>query len=192
MIVRPEGSLNRRTVLVGAGAVFGFVVAGCEKQITPKQARQQAASLQVLTVAEQAIVDAIGSRLVPGATEAGLSHYLDVQLNASAADQMLMIKYLGLEYPFTDFYKQGLAAVNRSALSRYDRELTKLTTQEIDSLIGAMSTNGLSDWEGPPAPFFYFVIRSDAVDVSYGTRDGFDRLGIPYMAHIQPPSDWGA
>ncbi|MEM7276671.1 MAG: gluconate 2-dehydrogenase subunit 3 family protein [Pseudomonadota bacterium] len=192
MSIRPEGSLDRRTVLVGAGAVFGFVVAGCEKKITPKQAREQAASLQVLTEAEQAVIDAIGSRLVPGATEAGLSHYLDVQLNAGAADQMLMIKYLGLEYPFTDFYKQGLAAISRSARSRFDREFVELTTQEIDAFVAAMSANEVSNWEGPPAPFFFFVLRSDAVDVSYGTRDGFDKLGVPYMAHIEPPSDWGA
>ena len=37
----------------------------------------------------------------------------------------------------------------------------------------------------------YFVLRNDAVDVFYGTQDGFEALGIPYMAHIEPPSRWG-
>ena len=40
-------------------------------------------------------------------------------------------------------------------------------------------------------PFFYFVLRNDAVDVVYGTKDGIESLGIPYMAHIEPPSRWG-
>lgn len=183
--------LNRRAILAGTGAVFGFLVAGCERELTPKQAREQKASFQVLSTEERAIVDALGSRLVPGATEAGLSHYLDVQLSATGAEQLLMIKYLGLEYPFTDFYRQGFAAIEASAQSRYDRTLADLTAEELDSLIAAMSTNALDGWQGPPAPFFYFVIRNDAVDVTYATHEGFEKLGIPYMAHIEPPSAWG-
>jgi hypothetical protein len=38
---------------------------------------------------------------------------------------------------------------------------------------------------------FWFVLRSDAVDVVYGTKEGVERLGLPYMAHIEPPSRWG-
>jgi len=35
------------------------------------------------------------------------------------------------------------------------------------------------------------VVRNDAVDVVYGTQSGFEQLGVPYMAHIAPPSRWG-
>ena len=45
-------------------------------------------------------------------------------------------------------------------------------------------------WSGPPSPFFYFVSRGDAVDVTYGTVEGFERLGIPYMPHIVPIKRW--
>jgi len=31
------------------------------------------------------------------------------------------------------------------------------------------------------------MVRSDAVDVVYGTVEGFERLGVPYMPHILPP-----
>ena len=40
-------------------------------------------------------------------------------------------------------------------------------------------------------PFFYFVLRNDAVDVVYGTKAGVESLDIPYMAHVEPPSRWG-
>jgi hypothetical protein len=43
---------------------------------------------------------------------------------------------------------------------------------------------------GAAVALLYFVARSDAVDVVYGTQAGFEKLGIPYMAHILPDKDW--
>jgi hypothetical protein len=34
------------------------------------------------------------------------------------------------------------------------------------------------------------VLRSDAVDVVYGTMEGYASLGIPYMPHIAPTKRW--
>jgi hypothetical protein len=34
------------------------------------------------------------------------------------------------------------------------------------------------------------ILRSDAVDVVYGTMDGYAALGIPYMPHIAPTKRW--
>jgi hypothetical protein len=45
-------------------------------------------------------------------------------------------------------------------------------------------------WRGPSAPLFYFALRSDAVDVVYGTIEGFRKLNVPYMPHIVPPRRW--
>jgi len=53
-----------------------------------------------------------------------------------------------------------------------------------------MRQNKLDGWQGPPGPFIYFVTRSDAVDVVYGTVEGYESLGIPYMAHIAPEKRW--
>lgn len=48
-----------------------------------------------------------------------------------------------------------------------------------------------ASWTLPlPARLFYFALRSDAVDVVYGTVEGFQKLGIPYMPHIAPPRNW--
>ena len=41
-------------------------------------------------------------------------------------------------------------------------------------------------WQGPPGPLVYTVLRSDAVDVVYGTVEGYEALGVPYMPHILP------
>jgi len=60
------------------------------------------------------------------------------------------------------------------------------------ALQAAFTGKAFAGWDGPPAGFIYFVLRSDAIDVLYGTPEGFERLGVPYMAHIQPPAGWGA
>ena len=36
----------------------------------------------------------------------------------------------------------------------------------------------------------YSVLRNDAVDVVYGTVEGFARIGVPYLPHILPPRTW--
>jgi hypothetical protein len=95
---------------------------------------------------------------------------------------MLMIKYLGLNAPFTNFYKSGLAGVESAAR----------TQKDMHALVGAMAKGDIPGWSGPPAPLFFFVLRNDAVDVSYGTVAGFETLNVPYMAHIAPPTRWGA
>ena len=46
------------------------------------------------------------------------------------------------------------------------------------------------DGRGPPAGLVYFVLRSDTVDVMYGTMEGYESLGVPYMAHIEPDKRW--
>ena len=61
--------------------------------------------------------------------------------------------------------------------------------QRID-LVREIAQKNPPEWSGPPAPLFCFVTRSDAVDVYYGTQEGFARLNIPYMAHILPPKKW--
>ncbi len=53
-----------------------------------------------------------------------------------------------------------------------------------------MRQGKLDGWQGPPGPFVYLVTRSDAVDVVYGTMEGYESLGIPYMAHIVPERRW--
>ncbi len=103
---------------------------------------------------------------------------------------MLMIRYLGVPPPYKDFYTQSLRAVETTCQQRYQQTCAQLSETQMAKLIDAMGANNLPDWQGPPSAFFSFVLRSDASDVVYGTEAGFERLGIPYMAHIKPPSPW--
>jgi hypothetical protein len=73
-----------------------------------------------------------------------------------------------------------------------DNLITTLARPETtpEQLIGAMATDAVTDWAGPPASYAFFVLRADALDVTYGTPEGFSTLDIPYSAHIQPEAYW--
>src|SRR6267143_1000401 len=69
-------------------------------------------------------------------------------------------------------------------------EDAQLNTPSQREFVDLMRQGKLDGWQGPPAPFIYFVTRSDAVDVVYGTVEGYESLGIPYMPHIAPEKRW--
>jgi hypothetical protein len=93
----------------------------------------------------------------------------------------LICKYLGVDVPAQVEFYQTLAGNLRKALT------TERSTSE---LVSAMWSDTQANWEGPPASYMLFILRADALDVTYGTPDGFERLGIPYMAHIMPEKPW--
>jgi len=177
-----------RTTGIG---LLSFYVGGCKVKLTPEQARRQDIPFLVLQTDQVRILEAFGEVLLPGSAAAGLAHFIDHQLNATPSDQLLMIKYLGVNPSFTPFYAQGLAALNETAKSVYGLPFFELILDQKIELTGQISKANPDGWAGPPAPFFYFVLRNDAVDVFYGTQQGIESLGMPYMAHIEPPSRWG-
>jgi hypothetical protein len=67
----------------------------------------------------------------------------------------------------------------------------ELASEQQSAITGRIAQTNPDGWTGPPAPLFYFALRNDALDVVYGTVQGIESLGLPYMAHIQPPSRWG-
>ncbi len=183
---------TRRTFIRDGGiCLLTFYVGGCEVEMTPQEAREQQIAFGVLSDDEARTIDALGDILLPGAAGAGLAHFIDHQLGAAPEDQLLMIKYLGVPAPFAPFYQGGLAAVNALSQSQKGKAFAELNRDGQTELLGQFAQGNPDGWEGPPGPFFYFVLRNDAVDVVYGTKDGIESLGIPYMAHIEPPSRWG-
>ena len=168
-----------------------FYVSGCEVEMTPQEAREKKIAFGVLSDSEAGTLDALGEILLPGSAAAGLSHFIDHQLGASPENQLLMIKYLGVPAPFTPFYQGGIAALNEFSQAQKNQPFAELSQADQTELVGQLAQANPDGWEGPPGPFFYFVLRNDAVDVVYGTKDGIESLGIPYMAHIEPPSRWG-
>jgi hypothetical protein len=168
-----------------------FTLPGCEAKLTPAQARAATVPFHTLGAAEVQTVDALGETLLPGSAAAGLAHYLDHQLSGNPADSMLMIKYLGVTVPSNEFYRGGVRAIDTAARALYAKAFADLNSQQANALVSRLSTGQVVGWQGPPAALFYFVLHSDAVDVMYGTQAGFELLGVPYMAHIAPPSRWG-
>ena len=106
--------------------------------------------------------------------------YIDLQLQAGK-HSLLIGKYLGVDtHTQTAFYR---AAADNLILA-----LEQDTAPE--DVAEAMAADALTDWSGPPASYVFFVLRADALDVTYGTPEGFEQLGIPYMAHIMPEQPW--
>ncbi len=157
---------------------------------TPRDARAKNVAFQVLSADEAATLETLGEGLLPGAVEAGIAHFVDSQLAVDAAQSLLIIRYFDVPPPYADFYRGGLAAAAATALAVYGRPLKELPAEDLEALISSMSRNQLADWQGPPAGLLYFILRNDAVDVVYGTQEGFKKLGFPYQPHIVPPANW--
>ena len=173
-------SLGRRSLLARGSAAGLFVVAGQWLWLTPGQAETQGFEPQVLSPEQCRALSMLGDALVPGAEEAGIAAYIDLQLQAG--DESLLIgKYLGVDTSVqTGFYRA--AADNVITLTDENSSM--------QTLIASMATDSLSGWTGPPASYVMFVLRADALDVTYGTPEGFAKLGIPYMAQIEPDKPW--
>jgi hypothetical protein len=104
---------------------------------------------------------------------------------------LLEARILNVRPPYANFYRAALGAVDgASERLNSGRRLEQLNESEQRSLVDNMRQNKVEGWQGPPGPFVYLVLRSDAVDVVYGTMDGYAGLGIPYMAHIAPARKW--
>lgn len=182
---------SRRDVLKTAAlGLFAFHVAGCQKILTPAAARQQGAALQVLTRDEAMVLEAFGEALVPGARDLGLAHYVDANLARPLGDSLLTIRYLDVLPPHDAFYKAGLKALDEAAMRLVGKPFAAADAAEVKPLIAALLPARIEGWSGPPSALFYLAVRSDAADLVYGTRAAFERMDIPYMAHIEPPSDW--
>lgn len=171
--------------MAALGASLGAGRSAADAAAAPRGARRKSA----LGDTTSAVLGAAGDILLPGAKAAGIVDYVGTQLALPAHRQVLMIKYL-ITPPFRDFYIAGLGALEAHALARLRVSFARARAADAQQVIDDLRNNKLAGWSGPPQPFLHFVLRNDALDVVYGTRTGFNRLGVPYMAHIEPPSDW--
>jgi hypothetical protein len=176
---------TRRDFLVTGGG--GLVALGLASACA-RAARERGEPFRVLGEADARTLEALGDTLLPGAAAAGIAHYVDHQLASPAP--LLMLRYVDFPMPFARFYAEGLAALDGVARARHARAFAVLQTAERDALVREVAGQNPPGWSGPPAPLFYFVARNDAMDVVYGTPEGFATLGIPYMPHIAPTERW--
>ncbi|NNM00952.1 MAG: gluconate 2-dehydrogenase subunit 3 family protein, partial [Gammaproteobacteria bacterium] len=137
-----------------------------------------------------ATLDRLGDTLLPGARDRGFTHFIDSQAGGPAADFLGLLRYMDWPPPYAAFYVDGAAALEALSQDRHAAPFHALDDGDATALVASISAAQPANWSGPPAPLFYFVTRSDAVDVCYGTMDGFAALNVPYVAHIPPPERW--
>jgi len=185
------GTVNRRMVLKGAAlASLAYTVGGAEVLLSPREAHAQGVPLKVLTADERVALEALGETLLPGARDAGLAHYVDQQLSVDPSESLLLARALGVAPPYANFYRAGLAGLDQSSRRAHGMTFAELAADKRAEFVEQIRQKAPEGWSGPQSPFFYFVSRGDAVDVYYGTVEGFERLGIPYMPHIIPIKRW--
>ena len=182
--------MERRAFIQGAAmGALTFMVGGAEVLLTPGAARAQGVPLRTLTATQAATLDALGETLVPGARQAGISHFIDQQISIPAEEALLEARILNVRPPYANFYRAALGGLDRASQA-LGRPFVELSEVQQRSLVDSMRQNKVEGWQGPPGPFVYLVLRSDAVDVVYGTMEGYASLGIPYMPHIAPTKRW--
>ncbi len=171
-----------------ASGVAVLTVSSPWGELTLADARAKGLPFKNLTQPEGTLLEGLGDVLLPGSAEAGIAHYVDDQLSGTAP--LLFLKYM--EYPGSnlEFYRQGLASLDRLSQSRYGSSFVAALQEQKVAIVRQISQQNPQGWTGPPAPLFYFVTRNDAVDVYYGTAEGFARLQLPYMPHLAPPAKW--
>mgnify|MGYP001230934263 CR=1 FL=1 len=181
----------RRDFMRGAAlGALAFTVGGGQLLLTAREARAQGVPFRLLKAEEGETIEALGETLLPGARAAGVAHFIDQQLCVPPEESLLQARILNVKPPYANFYRAAIGAIDRASRARNGRRFAHLNTAEQREVVDLMRQNKLEGWQGPPGPFVYLVSRSDAVDVVFGTMEGYQSLGIPYMAHIPPEKRW--
>jgi hypothetical protein len=184
-------ALERRVFLRGASmGLLAFTVGGAEILMSPGEARARAVPFRLLSGEEAETLEALGETLLPGAREAGVAHFIDQQVSVTPEEALLEARIVNVRPPFIDFYRAAIGGIDKASMARGGKRFATLSAAEQRDLIDQLRQNKIEGWQGPPAGLVYFVLRSDAVDVVYGTMEGYESLGVPYMAHIPPDKRW--
>jgi gluconate 2-dehydrogenase subunit 3-like protein len=183
--------VQRRALVQGAVlAALSFTIGGKELWLSPREAKALGAPASVLKPDEVETLEAIGETLLPGARQAGIANFVDNQLAVPPGDCLLMARIANVRPPFANFYRAALGAIERSCQALHNKRFAQLAPAEQYDFADRLRQNKIEGWQGPPPPFIYFLLRHDAVDVAFGTVEGIEGLGIPYMPHIAPEKRW--
>jgi Gluconate 2-dehydrogenase subunit 3 len=184
-------SIGRRGFVKGATlGALAFSVGGIEILLTPSEARARNVPFRLLDGHQGETLEALGETLVPKAREAGIAHYIDQQISVAPQESLLQARIFNFRPPFADFYRSTIVTVDDNCRKLFGKEFAQASAKDQRDFVDRMRQNKIEDWKGRPAALAYAVLRADAVDVVYGTMEGYEALGIPYMPHIAPEKRW--
>jgi hypothetical protein len=184
-------NIGRRGFVKGASlSALAFTVGGAEVMMSAGQARARGVPFRLLDAHQGDTLEALGEALVPQARESGIAHFIDQQLSVPPQESLLQARIFNFRPPFADFYRTALKTVDSGSNKMFGRDFAQLTAADQRQLVDGMRQNKIEGWIGPPGGVVYAVLRADAVDVVYGTVEGYEALGIPYMPHISPEKRW--
>jgi len=184
-------AIERRAFVKGAGlGALAFTVGGAQVLLTPAQAFADNVPLRTLKPDEAKTLEAMGETLVPGAREAGIVHFVDQQISGPAEEALLEARIVNVKPPYANFYRAAIGGINGASTAKHGKAFAELDAAAQHEFVDQMRQNKIDGWKGPPGSFVYFLLRSDSVDVVYGTMAGYASLDIPYMAHIEPTKRW--
>ena len=184
-------AMQRRVFLKGASmGLLSFTAGGADILMTAGEARARAVPFRLLSGEEAECLEALGEALVPGAREAGVAHFIDQQVSVPPGEALLEARIVNIKPPFINYYRAAIGGVEKASTARSGKRFAALSASEQHDFIDQLRLNKLDGWQGPPAAQVYFVLRSDAVDVVYGTMEGYESLGVPYLPHIAPDKRW--
>src|SRR5258707_13224731 len=151
--------IERRALLRGAAAgALAFTVGGAELLLTPRAARAQGVPLRTLSAAQAEMLDALGETLVPGARQAGISHFIDQQISIPPEEALLEARIFNVRPPYANFYRAAIGGIDRASRSRGGgRGFAELDATAQHDFIDTMRQSKIDGWQGPPAPFVYFL-----------------------------------
>jgi hypothetical protein len=183
--------IARRTFVKGAASgAFAFTVGGAEVWLTAAQAKAQGVPFRTLTTAEVQTLEALGETLAVGARAAGIANFIDQQISIPADDALLSLRVSEFRPPYANFYRAALTGVERSSQALHQGGFADLDADRQHDFVDRLRQGKLENWQGPAQATVYLTLRNDAIDVVYGTVEGFAKLGIPYMPHILPERKW--
>src|ERR1700745_1801579 len=120
----------------------------------PREARAQGIPFKVLSPDEVTTVEALSDALVPGAREAGVSHYIDHEL--ASPSPRLLLRFAQLRGPRAPYYHGALAAFAASMTAQEHGAFASLSPDAQHTVIEALRTGtikprdarGVSDGTG--------------------------------------------
>ena len=146
---------------------------------------------RLLNASEGETIEALGETLVPGARQAGIAHFIDQQISVPAEEALLRGAHLQRASAVCEFLSRRASARSTAPARRSTgRKFAALSTTDQREFRRQHAPEQDRRLAGPAAAFVYTILRSDAVDVVYGTMEGYAALGIPYQAHIAPTKRW--